>query len=98
MKSKIIKIKKINIIDNYFILLDENNKEYKIEIIKGSINCKIINFNKEQIYINQLSEENIIKIYSIKKIIKKIQILNNNILLSESSSEDFLERNINLIF
>ena len=89
MQRKIIKITKIDIIDDKFIIFDDKlpTEIYKIDIIKGSINCKIYNSDKEELSLDKLEEENIIKIYSIKNIIKKIIILNNYILSSESSNE-----------
>jgi hypothetical protein len=88
MENKIIKIKNIEINNNNIIIIDDLDEIYNINIIKGSIKCKIYNLDEEEICLDRLKEENIIKIYSIKNIIKKIIILNNYILSSESSDEN----------
>lgn len=90
MEIKIIKINNIILNENYLTIIGEFNEKYQIDIIKGSIKCKIFNHNNEELYLNKLEEENIIKIYSIKNKIKKIIILNNYILSSESSDENII--------
>ena len=87
MDIKIIKISKIIIIANNLEIIDDECNKFIVEIVNGSIKCKIYNSNKERLSLEKLEEENIIKIYSIKNIINKIIILNNFILSSESSSE-----------
>jgi hypothetical protein len=82
-----ITIKDIKILNNQLIITSTDNTNYISIINKGNIDIKIYNSNYDEIYINQLVKNNIIKIYCKKNIIKKIIILNNYVFSNETSSE-----------
>jgi len=87
MDISIITIDNIEIIDNQLIIISTENDKYIANIIKGNIDIKIYNYCYDEIYLNNLKKDCIIKIYCKKKIIKKIIILNNYFFSHETSSE-----------
>lgn len=72
-----IKINKIDIIPNYFILLSNKNELYYADITKGSVNFRIYNDNNIELYLDAINEEDNITIYGIKE---DNNIINNNLL------------------
>ena len=87
MDISIITINTIEIVDKQLIIISTENNKYIANINKGNIDIKIYNYCYDEIYLNQLVKNCIIKIYCKKKIIKKIIILNNYFLSYETSSE-----------
>lgn len=88
-----IKIEKIDIIDNLFIIKPSNDKTYYSKIIKGSVNFTIFNESKQELNLNNIEIGDIIKIYGKKNkennniIINKIIVKNKYFFNSESDSE-----------
>lgn len=95
--KKRITIKKINIGDEYMQMIDENNEEYYLEIVNGSIDCNIVTESGKDVGIQYIDENDFVKIRyheeNKKYIVKKIKINDKYDFLSDSSDED-----IDLIF
>jgi hypothetical protein len=93
MKKTKIKINKINIENDNFIIVS-NNIVYSAPIISGSVMFKIYNENNKEVDLSSIDENDIITMYSnnINSIIK-IRIKNKYIFNSDSSEESF-----NIIF
>ena len=60
-----IKIKSINLEKNNFIIQSENNQTFISKIIKGSVDFKIYNENKEEVNLSNLEIGDLIQIYEI---------------------------------
>jgi hypothetical protein len=60
-----IKIKSINLDKNNFIIQSENNQTFISKIIKGSVDFKIYNENKEELNLSNLEIGDLIQIYEI---------------------------------
>ena len=93
MKKIKIKINKINIENDNFIIVS-NNDVYTAPIISGSVMFKIYNENNKEVDLSSINENDIITMYSnnINSIIK-IRIKNKYTFNSDSSEESF-----NIIF
>ena len=80
-----IKIKKIIIDKNNFIIESENNLTFMSKIIKGSIDFKIYNENNEEVYLSNLEVGDLIQVYQLtdskpekKDIDKLLNLLDKN--------------------
>lgn len=88
-----IKIDKIDIVDNLFIIKPNYDKTYYSKIIKGSVNFTIFNESKQELNLNNIEIGDIIKIYGKKNkennniIINKIIVKNKYFFNSETDSE-----------
>ncbi len=60
-----IKVKSIRFDNNNFIILSENNQTFISKIIKGSVDFKIYNENKEEVNLSNLEIGDLIQIYEI---------------------------------
>lgn len=96
MKKYKVKINKIELNNNNFIISTENNLEFKSIIKKGSVNFKIFNESNREIYLGDLEVGDNIKIFGIEdsKEEKKYIIINkiitkNKYVFNSESSEDF---------
>lgn len=89
-KTSII-IEKFNYLDNYYEIIDKNNKKFYLQIKNGSINCDILTKSNKNVGFQYLDENDLIKIYfskiNNKKIIKKILINDKYKLLLDSDDE-----------
>jgi hypothetical protein len=92
IKNK-IKIDKIDIIENLFIIKSNNNKTFYSKIIKGSVNFKLYNELNQEMNLNNIDSGDIIKIFGKKDkennniIINKIIVKNKYFFNSDSDSE-----------
>ncbi len=79
-----IKIKKIIIDKNNFIIESENNLIFTSKIIKGSVNFKIYNENNDEVNLSNLEIGDLIQVYEItdskpeKKDVDKLLTLLDN--------------------
>jgi hypothetical protein len=102
MKKYKIKIGKILLENNKFVIISEDNTEFISEIIKGSVKFKVFNESNQEVNISNLDQGDIIKIYtsnnqkttdldtkniSKNNIINKILIKNKYLFNSDSSEE-----------
>jgi TusA-related sulfurtransferase len=82
MEKHKIKIGKINLENDNFIIISENRQEFFGKIIKGSVNFKVYNETNQEVDISNLEEGDIIKIYTNKKIqksdLKKLNAVSTN--------------------
>ncbi len=104
MNKYFIKIKKIEILNDYIIITSYENQIFTSHIIKGSIKFKIYNniiikkstnLQYQEIGLNNLEENDNVIIYGDKNIdkyicIKKIKIKNKYIFNSDSSTEEII--------
>lgn len=97
MKKDKIKINKINIENNNFIIVSNKNTVYTAPIISGSVMFKIYNENNKEVDLSSIDENDIITMYSnnINSIIK-IRIKNKYTFNSDSSEES--DKSFNIIF
>jgi hypothetical protein len=61
-KSYKIKISKIDIIDNNFIIESDNGKVFMAPIKKGSIQCKIFNESNQEVNLSNIEKNNLVTI------------------------------------
>jgi hypothetical protein len=97
-----IKIKKIIIINNIYTIESYDNKIFISKIKNGSVNFNIYNNLSNEIFLNNIEENDIIKIYGYPKynskekniinniLIKKIIINKYNFISSESSDDEYI--------
>jgi hypothetical protein len=93
-----IKIGKIQLDQDKFVITDTKGKLFTGFVTKGSVNFKVYNENNEEVNISNLEEDNVIKIQTYESnsidskehnnsLIKKIIIKNKYIFNLESSDE-----------
>ena len=83
MNKYTIKIKKINIQDNLLKIISIDNIIFTSKIIKGCITFKIYNNMNDEISLQNIEENDIIKIYGYPNYISKEKNIINNILIKK---------------
>jgi hypothetical protein len=90
--SKMIsgKIKSIILDENNMFIEFETGEKYYSEIIKGSVQCKILNERNKTIPLYYLENGDLIKIKILKNRIKKIYLNSKYHFVSDSTDEGYL--------
>ena len=87
MKKYKIKIKEIELNSKYLTITSTENKTFQTKIINGSINCRIINEERNEMFLSEINNDDLVTIYTKDAMIDKIVIKNKYIFISESSEE-----------
>lgn len=98
MKKYKIKIGKINLENQDFIIISDKNLEFHGKIIKGSVNFRVYNESKQEVNISNIEEGDIVKIYTNDQINQnKSDIDKLNKLLTNQNSDNLINTQKNNI-
>lgn len=82
-----IKIRKIILNSNNFIIESYDGEIFEVPIKKGSIQCKIYNESNQEVNLSSIEENSLVTIIKNSIVIREIIVKNNYVFNSDSSTE-----------